>query len=332
MTSIDLITGASGLLGANLVRTLANQGRRVRVLLRSRSKTFHLDDLPNIEKVYGDITNPQSLETAMHKVNYVYHCAAQVSLARKLNADIVQTNVEGTQHVLDAAQKSNIRRLIYCSTVDALGLPENGTPSTEETPWNWERLGVATAYARTKYAAHQRVLAAARNGLLDVVLVCPTFMLGAFDLRPSSGQLILTLAHSRFSIGLKGGNNFVDVQDVVDGMITASETGRTGETYILGHANLPYNEIFTMISSALGKKNIPIRIPYPVALLAGKCGDVWEEISNQPAALNSALARLGYLKHYYDPGKAIRELNLPQRPIENAIHKAIDWFQKTGML
>jgi len=229
MKPIDLVTGASGLLGGNLVRSLARQGRRVRILARRASRISHLQDLPDLETVEGDITLPQTLEAALSGVDTVYHCAAQVSTARQMTSSIWAANVTGTENILAAFRESSARRLVHCSSVDAIGLPEDGQPSTEATPWNWDRLGVETAYARTKYESQQRVLEAARAGL-DAVVVCPTYMFGPYDVRPSSGQMILSVQKNGFLPDVRGGNNFVDVQDVVDGMIAAAQVGRSGET------------------------------------------------------------------------------------------------------
>jgi len=331
MNEIHLITGASGLLGGNLARTLCQQGQRVRILVRKSSKTHFLDDLPNLEKVQGDLNDVSALQQAMTGVKIVYHCAAMVSVTRRMTPAIWQANVSGTENILQAARSCGVDRLVHCSSVDALGLPENGQPSTEETPWNWDRLGVDNAYARSKYEAQQRVLHAARAGL-NAVVVCPTFMLGPYDARPSSGQLVLTAAKSPFKLKINGGNNFVDVQDVVDGMIAASQTGPAGEVYILGHANWAYEHIFEVIDAALGKRSLRIPAPAMLARLAGAAGDCWEQLSGHESTLNTAVARLGYLNHYYDPGKAIRELDLPQRPVEQAVEKCIAWFRQVGML
>ncbi|MHB0877609.1 MAG: NAD-dependent epimerase/dehydratase family protein [Anaerolineae bacterium] len=331
MEPVDLVTGASGLLGGNLVRVLAGQGARVRILVRRNSRIEHLADLPAIEKAEGDVTVPASLERAMVGVRYVYHCAARVTIARRMTDAVWQTNVWGTMNVLQAARTAGIRRLVYCSTVDALGLPEDGRPADEQTPWNWDRLGVENAYARSKYEAHQAVLGAAASGL-DVVIACPTYMLGAYDVRPSSGRLIITCAKSHLLPRVTGGNNFVDVLDVTEGMIAMAERGLVGEAYILGNANLPYTEVYGMIAAAIGRRVTVVPLPFSLALLAGRAADVLARGNGRDAGLNSALVRLSYLRHYYDPAKAVRELGLPQRPVAGAIERAVAWFRQVGML
>jgi len=331
MENMDLVTGASGLLGANLVRGLCAKGRHVRILVRKTSKIQHLDDLPNLEKVEGDITDYDSLVTAMRGVEYVYHCAARVTVQQKITAPIWQTNVVGTENVILAAKATGIGRLVHCSSVDALGLPTDDQPVNEETLWNWDHLGLDNAYARTKYESHQRVLQAAVTGL-DSVLVCPGYMFGAFDIHPSSGQMILDLAKRVIVPIPLGGNNFVDVEDVVEGMISAACQGSSGETYILGNCNLTYDQIFTCISSILGKRFTKLRLSQGSLNFLADSLLGWEKLSGREYSINSTLIRLGNVQHYYDSSKAIRALNFPQRPVENAIERAIFWFKQQGRL
>ncbi len=331
MNDIDLVTGASGLVGGNLVRALAGRGRRVRILVRSQSRTQHLDDIPGLERVTGDITDPQSLRCAMQGVDTVYHCAARVQMGRSMNPATWNTNVTGVENILTGMQPAGARRLVFCSSVDAIGLSQGMYPSNEGVPWNWDGLGVETAYARSKYEAQQRVLAAARTGL-DAVIVCPTYMFGPYDTHPSSGKMILSLAARRIPGFPAGGNNFVDVEDVVDGMIAAAQSGRSGEVYILGHQNLTYEEIFALICDVLGRPRLKHALPYPLARLAGWMGDGVEGFTGQESELNSRMIRLSYFYHYYDPRKAVRELGLRQTPVQHAIQKAVAWFRQSGML
>jgi dihydroflavonol-4-reductase len=328
---IDLVTGATGLVGSNLVRLLLAQKRRVRLLVRKTSNRARFEGLNGLEFVEGDVNDPASLPAAFSGVEHAYHLAANVTVTPRMTDAIWRTNVTGTEAILQAARESGIRRLIYCSTVDALGLPEGPEPATEETPWNWDRLGVENAYARSKYEAHQRVLAAAKAGL-NAVIVCPAFMFGAYDARPSSGQLILAVARRQLPGYPGGGNNFVDVEDVTQGMLSAAQLGRAGEVYILGGKNLTYQEIFTVIARVVGAPAPRFAIPYPIAWVGGQLGGLYERLSGRDTGLNPATARVSYLRHYYSPAKAIRELGLPQTPIETAIGRAAAWFREKGML
>ncbi|MCW5890892.1 MAG: NAD-dependent epimerase/dehydratase family protein [bacterium] len=325
----DLVTGAGGLVGQNLVRALVARGRRVRVLLRR--PVPDLETLPGVEPVRGDITVPGDLVRACDGVEHVYHCAALVSMWERLGDAMWRTNVEGTDHVVAACRRAGVRRLIHCSSVDAIGLPEGDAPSTETMPWNWDRLGVDNPYARTKWESQRRVLAAVA-GDLDAVVVNPAYMFGPWDTRPSSGRMILEVAAGRAIGWTSGGNNFVDVEDVVLAMIEAASRGVRGECYILGHVNLTYREIFSEIADALGVRPPRFAIPRPLARLGGFAGDLAGRLGGREPAVNSLTARLGYVRHYYDPTKATVALGLRRTPIREAIAKAAAWFRQAGML
>ena len=329
--AIDLVTGGTGLVGGNLVRRILAEQRRVRVLVRTTSNRSLLKDLPGLEFVEGDITDPGSLKAAVAGVENVYHCAASVSVQRQMTEAIWRINVTGTENIIQAVQASSARRLIYCSSVDALGLPEGKAPATEATSWNWDRLGVENAYARSKFEAQQRVLKAAQAGL-NAVIVCPTYMFGAYDSRPSSGQMILAIARRQLPGYPGGGNNFVDVEDVTQGMLASAQVGRQGEVYILGGTNYTYREIFAIIANVVRAPRPFFKIPYLAAWAAGVLGDLIERVSGKEFGINLATVRTSYLDHYYDPSKAIRELGLPQTPIEKAIKRAVQWFQEHKML
>lgn len=327
-----LVTGASGFLGGNLARLLIEEGHAVRVLARRTSNLACLADLSGWERAEGDITAAESLPAAFAGVEVVFHCAARVEMPRRMTAAIWNANVTGTENVLTACRRAGVRRLVHCSTVDAIGLPENGQPADESTPWNWDRLGVENAYARSKLEAHRRVQAAAADGL-DAVLVCPAFMFGAYDPHPSSGRLIRQAARSPFILDPGGGNNFVDVLDVARAMISVVEKGRRGETYILGGENLPYAEIFTLIRQALGLHPAPrLRLPEAMRIAVGLLGDVWESLSGRPGDLNTPAARISGMNHYYDSSKAVRELGLQHSPLPAALDRAVRWLRSAGML
>ena len=329
---LDLVTGASGLVGGNLVRTLVAQGRAVRILVRSTSQLQHLADLP-LERAVGDVTDPASLRRACDGVDVVYHCAAVVSMWQRLAPQMWTANVAGTEHLLAAIRQAGVRRLVHCSTVDAIGLPETPAdpPSTETTPWNWDRLGLDNAYARTKLESQRRVLAAAAADV-DAVVVNPTYMFGAWDAKPSSGRMILEVAAGRAVGYTDGGNNFVDVEAVVDGMIAAAARGVRGECYILGGENRSYGEIFGEIARLVGVRPPRFAIPYVAARVGGWIGDGVAAVTGREPTVNTITAKMGYVRHYFDPSKAVRELGLRQPPVSAAIERAVRWFRQVGML
>jgi dihydroflavonol-4-reductase len=331
--SIQLVTGATGLLGGNLVRTLHAAGHQVRILVRKNSKTFHIDDLKDVEKIEGDITDAASLDSAFEGVDQVFHCAATVSMWPAMDQQMVAVNIDGTQNIIDATEKYKVNRLIHCSSVDGIGLPENGTtPSNENTPWNWDRLGHENGYARTKYESQQLVLEATKKGRIDAVIVNPTYMLGAYDPKPSSGQMILEVAAGKALGYTSGGNNFVDVEDVAEAMITAAAKGKTGEMYILGGKNMSYKEIFTLIAEVLGVAPPRFPIPYGAARCGGWFGDLHGAVTGKEPSINTTTVQMGYVNHYYDPSRAISQLEMKQSSVRGAIERAVQWFRQESYL
>lgn len=329
--SVDLVTGATGLVGGNLVRTLIEYGRNVRVIIRKESNTSCLDEIQGIDIIEGDITNISTLQHACKGVEYVYHCAALISMLPRMAEMMWNVNVEGTRNVIQAAITNSVRRLIHCSTVDAFGLPETNIPSNESNAWNWDRLGLENPYARTKFEAQQSVLDYAKEEL-DAVIVNPTYMFGEYDLRPSSGQMILEIASGKGLFYPSGGNNFVDVEDVTKAMVVAAQKGRCGECYILGNENLTYREIFTKIATILNINPPQIPLPYPVARVSGWGGDLASMLTGKELKIVTNTVKLGYIDHYYDSQKAVNELEMPQTPIDYAIERAVQWFQNEGMI
>jgi dihydroflavonol-4-reductase len=329
--NIDLITGATGLLGGNLIHTLLKEDRSVRALVRQSADLQVLQRLPQVEIVYGDITDPSSLDQAMRGIENVYHCAALTSLWNGRADKIWEINVNGTHHIIQAAIQARVKRLIHCSTVDALGISETKVPANEETVWNWDRLGVENPYARSKFEAQKLVLGAAQSQL-DAVIVNPTTMFGAYDLKPSSGQIILLIAGGKLPFYPVGGDNFVNVEDVASGMVKAAQYGQSGACYILGHENVTYKDIFDRIATQLNVSPPRVKIPYQISRIGGWFGDIMGHVTGVEQTINTNTVQLGALDHYYCSKKAVKELGLTQSPVDKAIEHAIQWFIEVGKI
>jgi dihydroflavonol-4-reductase len=324
-----VVTGASGLLGGNLAAALIDDGHKVLATRRSSTRVEHLADLA-IEWVAADLGDVPGLTTAFADADAVFHCAAEVSIEKKVSPAMHAANVVGTENVLAAAEAARVGRLIHCSTVGAVGLTTNGAPCDETAAWNFDQLGMDDGYVTTKHASEERVRAAA--GRLDVVIVNPTYMFGPRDVRPSSGQLIVNVARRKIPGWTPGYNNFVDVRDVARGMIAAWHRGVRGERYILGGHDLTYRAIFERIAAVAGVRPPRFGIPRPVATLVGRFGD-WREARGKRPLVNSV--QVGYAftdKFRFTSRRAEAELDYHYGPIETAIADAIAWFRAHGML
>lgn len=325
------LTGASGLVGGNLARELVRQGYAVRAIRRSTASTAHLGDEP-IEWVPGELENVAALRSAFAGADVVFHCAASVTLDPQPTPEVVKTNVAGTRNVVEAVREAGVPRLVHCSSVVAVGLSENGLPCDENARFNFAEHGLADGYTVTKRESEDLVRAAVREGL-DAVVVNPTFMLGPYDAKPSSGRLIVGVVQGQSPGYTTGANNFVDVRDVARGMILAWQKGRAGERYILGGHNLPYKEIFERIARVAGVPPLTWSVPYPLAYAAGLLGDLQQWITGKEPLVTTNSVRWGYCPTFqFTSAKAERELGYAYGPIEPAIDDALTWFRDNGML
>ncbi len=324
-----LVTGATGLLGANLVRVLVDRGYPVRALVRESSNLKALDGV-DVELHPGDITDRGSIEKALRGCTFAVHCAALVSMWHGHLGAMERVNVEGTRNFLEACKAyGSLERIVHVSTVDAIGMRSREDPADESVPWNYSQY--RTGYALTKKRAQDAALAYAADGL-PVVVVNPAYMFGAYDVKPSSGQMIIEVVRGRARFYTTGGNSFVDVLDVATGIANALERGRAGELYILTNDdyNMSYREIFTLIADITGAPKPVAPIPKPVALASGWLLDRITALLDKPTQLSYGSAYMGYQPHYFTSRKARAELDLPQSPVEDAIERAYRWFAENG--
>lgn len=326
-----IVTGASGLLGGNLAIELVARGHHVRATKRGSSKVEHLAEQA-IEWVDADLGDVDALARAFEGADWVFHCAAQVSIRRDLSRELLASNVGGTRNVLAAMRRSGARRLIHCSSVGAVGLSTDGEPCTEASPWTFPELGMADGYVTTKRWSEDLVDVAVIMGL-DAVIASPTYMLGPYDAKPSSGKMIVEVVRGNVPGWTPGKNNFVDVRDVARGMIAAAERGRAGERYILGGENMTYREIMERIAEVAGVRPPRLPAPRPIAAALGLAGDLAERLNGKEPLLNSVTVGYGFTDRFiFSSEKAKAELGYAPGPIEPAIGAALAWFRARGMV
>lgn len=323
-----LVTGGTGFVGSRVVRRLLERGETVRCLARAHSPLRNLEGLP-VQIVRGDLRDPDSLTDAVRGCRVVYHVAADYRLWSRDPAEIYRSNVEGTRHLLAAAERAGCERIVYCSTVGALGIPPDGRPGTEETPVRLEDM--VGHYKRSKYLAEQEALRAAARGV-PVVIVNPSTPVGPGDIKPTeTGRIITRFLNGAMPAYLDTGLNFVDVDDVAEGHILAAERGRIGQKYILGHRNMTLREFLETLARVTGRRAPRVRIPYGAALVAAAVDQfvVGTLLGREPGIPLEGV-RMARKKMFFDPGKAVRELGLPQTPVEEALERAVRWFVDHG--
>lgn len=321
------VTGATGLVGNNLVRALCAKGADVRVLARGGARR-ELEGLP-VRVVAGDLS-PGPLAELVDGVDVVVHAAANVWVGTQGREEMRRVNVEGTRLVCEAMVAAGAgRRLVQVSSVDALGLGTRASPATEETQPKEHEGGVA--YVDTKREADSVVREFIARGL-DAVFVHPTYMIGPWDWRPSSGKMLLEIAKGKGLLAPAGGNNFVDVRDVVNGIVAVADPSRApvGSAWILGHENLTYLEAWSRMATVVGCRKPLGETPRWLGTVAAALMEVPLALGMKEGEINPASTRMSFLPHYFDPGKAQRELGIVPTPLETAFADAWAWFGEHG--
>lgn len=330
------VTGASGFIGGNLVRLLVEQGHTVKALLRENSDLRGLAGLDSLdyETVRGDILDKASIEHGVEGCDWCFHAAASYHLWLPDYHPMFQTNVDGTQNVVEAAFKAGCSRIVYTSTVGCIGIThETGLsdpPADESTDPQPQNL--TNAYKSSKWMAELKVRELIRNGA-PVVIVCPTAPIGPYDVKPTpTGKIVLDFLKGEMPAFLDTGLNWVHVRDVAQGQILAAQKGRIGERYILGNreGNWMMKDTFEVLADMTGLKAPKVKIPYSLALLAAYADETISRFTRKPPRAPIAGVRMAAYRMFFNPSKAIRELGLPQTSPRQAFEDQIEWFQKNG--
>src|ERR1700693_3767173 len=313
---MDFVTGGTGFVGAHVVRALLRRGRSVRCLVRSSSRLSNLQELP-VEITAGDVTDPASLSRAMAGARTVFHCAADYRLSARDPREIYAANVEGTRNVLAAASEIGAEKVVYTSSVGALGLNRDGRPGNEQTPV--EPRTLIGHYKKSKHQAERVAGEWAAKGL-PVVIVNPSTPVGEMDIKPTpTGQMIVDFLNRRMPAYVETGLNLVDVRDVAEGHALAAEKGKIGEKYILGNRDMTLQEIFDALSRLPGTPSPRIRLPHWVPLAAAAVDTCISRLTGRSPRVPLEGARMARHRMFFDSRKAIEALGLPQTPVGEAL-------------
>jgi dihydroflavonol-4-reductase len=324
---VDLVTGGSGFVGSHVVRALLAKGRTVRCLVRAGSRRDNLDGLP-VEIAVGDLTDPASLARALSGVHALYHVAADYRLWAKDPQELYRANAGGTESILAAAAEAGVAKVVYTSSVAALGLNDDGTPGNETTPVVRER--IIGHYKKSKYDAEQVAVAWAAKGL-PVVIVNPSTPVGERDIKPTpTGKLIVDFLNRKLPAYVDTGLNLVDVRDVAAGHLAAAEKGRAGERYILGNRDMTLKEILDTLARLTGLPAPKVRLPHWIPLSVAAVSTAWAGLTGNAPAISLESVRMSTHRMFFDAEKAVRELGLPQTPVEEPLARAVAWFREKG--
>ncbi|MBZ4192378.1 NAD-dependent epimerase/dehydratase family protein [Niabella beijingensis] len=322
-----LITGASGLLGYNTALECCRHGLEVRVLVRKSSNTNLLNGL-FCEVYYGSIENGAEVLTAVKDCDYVVHTASLTEQWGKSREDYEQVNIRGTEHIIQACLHHGVKRLVYISTANTMAPGSLKQPGTELNSFSLFRIN--SPYINTKYIAQQKVLEAVVERQLPAVVLNPTFMIGAHDLKPSSGQILKYAMNKWLLFCPPGGKNFVHVRDVSRAIVEACTQGANGDCLLIAGENLSYREFFRIVNRLAQQNPVMLRIPRFILKIGGLLGTALGKITGKRLKLNYASAYLLCLDNYYSGQKAARALGLTYTPVTTAVEEALDWFQKNN--
>lgn len=328
MSRLSLVTGGGGFVGRHLVRLLHERGESVRVLDLAGAPGLP----PEVEVIAGSVLDTAKLRQAMGGVGRVYHLAANPNLWAPDPQIFMETNYRGTQAVLSAAAEAKSERIVYTSTESILKSYRHPAPDALDETVSWTVDDMPGPYCRSKFLAEQAALAAARNGL-PVVVVNPTLPIGPGDihLTPPT-RMLLDFLTGKAPAYLDCAFNLVDVRTVALGHILAAEKGRIGERYILGGRNITVVDLLAMLGRLSGRPMPHRRIPYWVAWTMAAASETLSIVTKRPPIAPLTGVRLARTPMRFDSGKAIRELGLPETPLEASLQDALDWFAAQRLL
>jgi len=329
-----LVTGASGLVGANLVRALLEQGRDVRALVHEDRRALSGLDL---ETVSGDLRHPPSLEAAMAGVQLVYHLAGSISLSMDRAPQLKAINVQGTRNLVDACLHSRVQRLVHFSSIEAVRQQPLDQPLDESRPLldvglSPRQLARIPPYDLSKAQGEREVQAGISKGL-DAVIIRPTAMLGPYDFKPSYlGQALILLASAKISALVRGGFNWVDVRDVVSGAIRAAQSAPPGACYVLGGHWHTIRQVAQLVAAHTHRPAPLIAVPLwladafaPLMLRLARLN------GSQPIYTRLTLTALRANRNV-STSLAARQLGYSARPLQHTLRDVLGWFRQQHYL
>ena len=321
-----LVTGANGLLATNVIVELLRKGYKVRGFLRDITK-YQGPQHKYLELITGDITQSDRIRAALDTCDFVIHAAALTSQRLLSYAAYRRVNVEATESLIQLAIEKGIQKFIFVSSANAFGFGSEAVPGTEKRPMRapFSR----SFYALSKLEAQKKVLG--YHNRIHVSVVNPTFMIGAYDGKPSSGQIILMGHRKRIIFCPPGGKNFVNVTDAASGVVAALEMGINGEAYLLCGENLTFSIFFRKLAEIENNHPTIIEIPAALLMALGYVGDVLRKLGIQ-TQLSSTNTKMLCINNYYSAAKAQRELKININPIDTGINDCLQWFKKTGII
>jgi dihydroflavonol-4-reductase len=321
-----LVTGATGLLGTNLLASLKNSGQTVRAIHRGKSnmalaeKTLkrHNLSLSDVEWVEADVTDVYSIRDAMQGVEYVYHCAAVVSFNPAAAKHMFNVNVAGTANVVNAAVEADVKKLCHVSSTAALGRGEENILIDEESHWTNSKHN--SQYAISKYGAEREVWRAIEEGL-NAVIVNPCVILGAGDWKGDSSRIVGQVGKGLLFYPM-GGNALVDVRDVASVMMKLMESSISRERFLVVSENKSYKELFALIADAMEKKKPQFAINKPMSSLGWRAEWLRAKITGKPPVITREMMHSSSRTYRYSNEKIRKAIGYDFIPLKKCVEDA----------
>lgn len=325
-----LVTGAGGFIGSHVVRELLKRDREIIAVLAPNESRQNLDGL-DVEVVECDVRDDAAVKKLFKKnVNVVYHLAAIYAIWLPRRELMYEVNCIGSMNVLWAALRKEVDKVVYTSSIAAVGHRDDGQPANEDTYFN--HLGRHNDYVLSKWLSEEEARTFARNGL-PIVFCNPAGPIGPRDKGPTpTGELILNMINGKMRFHLGTGFGMVDVEDVALGHVLAESKGKVGERYLLCSENLRTKDFIQLVLDVCGVKTRIPHLPAAPFIPLGDAMEAWADRTGKKPMLTGDSLRYANHDVYFDNSKATRELGLKFRPVRESVERAVRWFAQNGMV
>ena len=316
------VTGATGLLGTNVIIQLLQNGYSVIALVRKKSSWVG-EENENLKLVEADLSS--DISALLTHIDCIIHIAAETRQNLISYEEYRKVNYETVVNLLAHAELMDVKKFLFVSTANTLGFGNTTFWGTEKAPQLYPF--THSFYAQSKRAAEEYLLKNRKK--TDVVIVNPTFMIGAYDSKPSSGKIIFWTWKKKLVFYPKGGKNFVYAEDAANGIVNAVEKGRAGEKYLLANENLSYKEFFEKVNTITNQNPVMIAIPNRILSFLGLMGDGLRKLKIKTNLSTSNMKAL-QICNYYSNKKSLEELGVQYQSVDKAIEDAVQYFIKNN--
>ena len=328
------VTGATGLLGSNLVQALLEHGHEVRGLVRSPEKSQRVFPDGKIELVTGNVRDIATFAPALTGCDALFHTAAyfrEYYQPGDHKAMLEKINVQGTIDLLIAAEKHGVKKAVHISSSGVIGRKPDGSPGDENTPP--DEYASSNLYFASKIQAELAISRFLKERSLPVTMVLPSWMWGPGDWAPTAaGKLVLDFVKQKLPGVVDGGSSIVDVRDVAQATISAAHLGKSGERYIVGGTYHDFADVLATLERVTGVAAPKRKIPYALSLAVGAGAETWARLTGGTALVTLAGVRTLHAKNAVRSDKAIQELSATFRPFEETVRDEVKWFRSNRYL